>query len=41
MKDLTDKKGKRKKGDGGDDDDTETASGVRKRLKKGKKTKRK
>ncbi|KAJ8931671.1 hypothetical protein NQ314_015387 [Rhamnusium bicolor] len=32
MKDLTDKKGKRKKG-GDDDDDTEGATGVRKRLK--------
>jgi len=44
MKDLTDKKGKRKKG-GGDDDDTEGAVGVRKRLKSnkkfGNKTKRK
>ncbi|RZC40290.1 ATP-dependent RNA helicase DDX47 [Asbolus verrucosus] len=38
MKDLTEKKGKRKKGDAdGDDDDTEGASGVRKRLKGGKK----
>lgn len=43
MKDLTEKKGKRKKGDI-EDDDTETSSGVRKRLKGGKggkKTKRK
>jgi hypothetical protein len=37
MKDLGDKKGKRKRGDGGDDDDTEGASGVRKHLKGGKK----
>lgn len=40
MKDLTDKKGKRKKGDG-DEDDTENSAGVRKRLKGGKKSKRK
>nr|CAH7718283.1 unnamed protein product [Callosobruchus chinensis] len=34
MKDITDKKGKRKKGSGGgEDDDTEDAVGVRKRLK--------
>ncbi|XP_068915880.1 ATP-dependent RNA helicase DDX47 [Tenebrio molitor] len=37
MKDLGDKKGKRKRGDGGDDDDTEGASGVRKHLKGGNK----
>jgi ATP-dependent RNA helicase DDX47/RRP3 len=37
MKDLGDKKGKRKRGDGGDDDDTEGASGVRKYLKGGNK----
>lgn len=40
MKDLTDKKGKRKNVDG-DDDDTETATGVRKRLKTGGKKKSK
>lgn len=40
MKDLSEKKGKRKKGDV-DDDDTENASGVRNRLKTGKKFKRK
>lgn len=37
MKDLTEKKGKRKKG-AGDEDDTEGAFGVRKRLKSNKKT---
>lgn len=43
MKDLSEQKGKRKKGDI-DDDDTESSNGVRKRLKGGKggkKTKRK
>ncbi|XP_076270260.1 putative ATP-dependent RNA helicase DDX47 [Rhynchophorus ferrugineus] len=37
VRDLTEKKGKRKKGGDDDDDDTEGATGVRKRLKGGKK----
>lgn len=41
MKDLTEKKGKRKKDDFDDNNDTEHSSGVRKRLKNCKKTKRK
>ncbi|XP_066151768.1 ATP-dependent RNA helicase DDX47 [Euwallacea fornicatus] len=37
MRDLTDKKGKKRKGGGDDEDDTEGAPGVRKKIKGGKK----